>query len=89
MRNSLVTNYSDISLTKDMISLLNRGLNFAITPKSVNTTKVIAGFEKLGRSMKWTEHFYKENPDPKSQDTYVKKPWKPVDTNLPTAAPSP
>ncbi len=35
-QNCLVTNYSDIVLTKDMESLLNRGLNFAITRKSVN-----------------------------------------------------
>ena len=89
LRNSLVTNYSDIPLSRDMQSLLNRGLNYSVTPKTVNTTNVIAGFDKLRRTMAWTEEFYKTDPDFVPDKTYVKKPWKPVSTNLPTNAAAP
>ena len=88
MRSALYINYSDTPLTKDMRCLLNRGLNYAIVPKTVNTTGVIAGFEKFGRNCKFQEHLYKNNPDMESE-TFIKKPWKPVKTNLPDSAPSP
>lgn len=90
-KNCLVINYSDIELSKDMISLLNRGLNFAIIPKKVNTTDVHAGFEKLSRSMKWKEAKYKEddnNKHPSESMSYKKEPWRKSKTNLPLSAPS-
>ena len=88
-QNCLVTNYSDIVLTKDMESLLNRGLNFAITPKSVNTTDIHAGFKRLERSMKWGEVLHKNDDiqdDPTDVQTFQKKPWRPLKTNLPKTA---
>ena len=91
-KNCLVINYSDIELSKDMKSLLNRGLNFAVIPKKVNTTDVHAGFEKLSRSMKWKESKYKDddkNTNPSEFMSYKKEPWRKSNTNLPlTAAPA-
>ena len=88
--NSLVTNYSDIELTKEMSDLLNRGLNFAVTPKSVNTTDIHAGFKKLGRSMRWRENLHKEDDMEKTliEPTQGKKPWHKVKTSFPKSAPS-
>lgn len=88
--NSLVCNYSDTILTKDMTNLLNRGLNFAVTPKSVNTTDIHAGFQKLGRSMKWKEELFKENDIDNSviEPMSGKKPWTTVKTNLPKTTPN-
>ena len=86
--NCLVSNYSDLELNKDMVSLLNRGLNFAVVPKTVNTTDVHAGFEKLERDMKWTETLFKEDDLENDSSVYKKKPWRPSKTNLPKTAPS-
>ena len=88
--NSLVTNYSNIELTKDMSNLLNRGLNFAVTPKSVNTTDIHAGFQKLGRSMRWRETLYKEDDidNSASEPLPAKQPWHKAKFSFPRAAPS-
>lgn len=40
-----------------MENVLNRGLNFCVTPENVNMTEVLADFRKFDRSMKWKEHF--------------------------------
>ena len=87
--NTLVINYSDIELSKDMTSLLNRGLNFAVMPKSINTTDIHAGFQKLGRSMKWREHLYKDDDIDSSvvMSNYSKEPWRKAKLNLPNSAP--
>ena len=88
---NLVTNYSNIEISKDMDSLFDKGLHFAIMPKKVNTTDIHAGFQNLGRSMEWTEVLSNpDSPDCSSQEPAVKKetPWKPVKTSLPKSAPS-
>lgn len=88
-QNCLVINYSDIELNKDMENLLNRGLNYSIVPKSVNTTDVHAGFEKLGRSMKWKEALFKEDDldnDLTDVAVFKNEPWRPARTNLPKSA---
>ena len=98
MQSQIVTNYSDKVLTNDMKSFCQLGLNFAMVPRKVNTTGIRAGFEKLSRTMHWTE-FYHNDRDTNltqqstSQDdsltSFKALPWKPVKTNLPDKAPSP
>ena len=48
-------NYSELELTGSMISLLNRGLNFCVTPYEANVTELLAGVRKFERKMKWKE----------------------------------
>jgi hypothetical protein len=93
LKESLVTNYSNTFITKDMQGLLNRGLNFAVTPKNVNTTQVVAGFEKMGRAMKWREHYHnkpppEENNSLEPSNSHRREPWTPPKYSLPKGAPS-
>ena len=92
MQAQIVTNYSDKVLTNEMKSFCQLGLNFAMVPKKVNTTAIQAGFEKMSRTMKWTEYFYDQKDTNFQQDpssSFKALPWKPVRTNLPDSAPSP
>ena len=72
-----------------MTSLLNKGLNFAVMPKNINTTDIHAGFQKLGRSMKWRESLYTDDDIDSSEvmSKSVKEPWRKAKTNLPKSAP--
>ena len=54
---NVVFNYSDIQLTEAMSRLLNRGLNFALTPLSLNMTQVLTDFAKFERKLIWREFF--------------------------------
>jgi hypothetical protein len=47
-----VYNYSDLTLTEGMTRILNRGLNFCITPISLNITEVLVDYRKFERKMK-------------------------------------
>ena len=80
----LVTNYSNITITKPMEDLLGKGLNFAVVPKHVNTTGIVAGFARMERTMRWREFFFEDEDDEPKVDTFVKMPWHPVKTNLPS-----
>ena len=52
---SVIFNYSSIELTPAMENLLNRGLNFAITPLKLNLTQVLVDFGKFQRRNLWQE----------------------------------
>ena len=52
-----VYNYSDLTLTEGMTRILNRGLNFCITPISLNITEVLVDYRKFERKMKWKDFF--------------------------------
>ena len=54
-KQSVVFNYSSIVLTPAMESLLNRGLNFSITPKKINITDLLVNYNEFERRMLWTE----------------------------------
>ena len=93
MQLPLVTNFSDIAVTKDMESLLNKGLNYAIVPKNVNTTQIVAGFERMGRTMNWMDKINKESSvegelDRSTSDNFIKVPWKPTSIKQPEGTPT-
>jgi hypothetical protein len=59
-------NYSDLVLTNSMSKILNRGLNFYVTPPNLNVTEMLVDYRKFERKMKWKEFFSdkdKENDD--------------------------
>ena len=89
---NLATNYSDIEISSDMKSLLDKGLSFAIMPQKINTTDIHAGFENLGRNMKWTEVLTKtdvqDNDSAIEEPSKPRGPWNKTKTSLPKNAPS-
>jgi hypothetical protein len=58
-----VYNYSDLTLTEGMTKILNRGLNFCITPILLNITEILVAYRKFERKMKWKDFFADQNPD--------------------------
>ena len=53
-------NLSDFELTEPMKSLLNHGLGFVPTPKTINITQTLAELDKYNRRMRWTEFFFEK-----------------------------
>ena len=83
-RVSVIFNYSSINLTKDMESLLNRGLNYSVLPEKLNLTQVLVDFKRFERTMLWTE-FWSGKP----KEEYKPPLFKKQKTNLPTKHPTP
>ena len=77
---NVVFNYSDLVLTDAMNNLLNRGLNFAITPLHLNLTQVLVDFAKFERRLLWKEFFADEDNEP---TLYVPPIFKKEKYNLP------
>ena len=48
---SLIFNYSKVKLTHDMEKVLNRGLNFAFLPKSLDLTQILSDYKRFERNM--------------------------------------
>ena len=72
-----------------MTSLLNKGLNFCLVPKRVNTTGILAGFDRMSRSMIWKERIFTDNDlEEEVLNSFISAPWKPIKTNLPNKGPS-
>ncbi len=47
-----------------MSKILNRGLNFCVTPNSPNVTELLVDYRKFERKMRWKEFFHdKEDED--------------------------
>ena len=44
-----------------MERVLNRGLNFCITPLKLNVTEVLVDFRKIERKLRWREFFADKN----------------------------
>ena len=59
-RIDLVFNYSDFQLTPAMVSLLNRGMGFAVTPEKLNVAQLHAELDRYDRRMLWKYHWFKE-----------------------------
>ena len=57
-QDNLIFNYSSITLTKSMKSLLNKGLNFSILPKKLDLTQVLVDFDNFKRKTIWKEFWY-------------------------------
>ena len=58
----LYFNYSKIPISPAMGRLLNRGLNFCITPSKVNVTELLVDIDRFIRKMLWQEFFH-DKPD--------------------------
>ena len=52
-----IYNYSNLVLTNSMSRILNRGLNFCVTPTNLNVTEMLVDYRKFERKMKWKEFF--------------------------------
>ena len=77
-RISVIFNYSSVTLSKEMESLLNRGLNFSVLPDKLNLTQVLVDFKRFERTMLWTE-FWSGQP----KEEYKPPIFKSQKTNLP------
>ena len=75
---SVVFNYSSLDLTEPMTNLLNRGLNFSITPQFLNLSQVLVDFTKFERKIRWKEFFAGSD-----QKEYIPPLFKKEKTNLP------
>ena len=75
----LYFNYSKIPISPAMDSLLNRGLNYCITPSKVNVTELLIDMDKFVRKFLWREFFYDQPSDEKRKEPIVKN----EKTNLP------
>jgi hypothetical protein len=71
---SAVYNHSSLELTEAMTKILNRGLNFCVTPLTLNITEVLVDYRKYERKVKWVEFFSYQNED---KDPESEKDWKP------------
>ena len=58
MKQSVIFNYSSITLTEQMDKLINRGLNFTILPFKLDITEVLVDFKRFARSTIWHEFWY-------------------------------
>ena len=63
-----IYNYSTMTLTGAMSRLLNRGLNFCVTPNTLNVTELLVDYRKFERKMRWKE-FFNDNEDDNSEYT--------------------
>ena len=69
---SVVFNYSSITISNDMESILNRGLNFAILPLSLDITQILVDFERFKRTIIWQEYFYGREPEKDKKEKIFK-----------------
>ena len=58
MKQSVIFNYSSITLTEEMDKLINRGLNFTILPFKLDITEVLVDFKRFARSTIWHKFWY-------------------------------
>ena len=77
-------NYSELELTGSMISLLNRGLNFCVTPDEVNVTELLAGVRKFERKMKWKEKWADGEENEEAYEEWKNRLFKKEKFNMPT-----
>ena len=80
-----VYNYSDIVLTPDMESLLNRGLNFCVDPLKLNITDILMQWRKFERKMRWKEFFndFEIPNEEKEKNSWKKEIFPKEKSNLP------
>ena len=52
-----------MTLTSSMSKVLNRGLNFCVTPETINITELLVDYRKFERKMKWREFFHDKEED--------------------------
>ena len=69
--------------SSDMLSLLNRGLNFAITPFKLNVTELLVNFARFERSCMWVEYWANKKDDEEDVNDYNAPLFKKQKSNLP------
>ena len=55
---NVLINSSSLVLSEAMTNLINRGLNFSILPKKIDSTQVQVDFQRLKKSVIWTEFWH-------------------------------
>ncbi len=63
-----------------MIKILNRGLNFCVTPLTLNVTEVLVDYRKYERKVKWVKFFSDQVDDTEEWKLEIFRKEK---TNLP------
>ena len=68
-----------------MKKILNRGLNFCVTPLTLNVTNVLVDYRKYERSVKWVEFFADKDTEDNSdkENTWKKDIFPKEKSNLP------
>ena len=56
-----------------METVLNRGLNFAILPQSIDITQILVDFTRYERSVIWMEYWYGCDQEEKQKPYIFKK----------------
>ena len=59
-----------MTLTQPMVKLLDRGLNFCVTPSTLNITQIKVDFDKFERRVLWKEWWFGR----KDEEIEIKKP---------------
>jgi len=67
----LIHNFSNMKLSDDMISLLNKGPGFVPIEKTLNVTQSVADFDRYDRIMKWEEFLSHEGQEKGHSNTDV------------------
>ena len=76
---TVVFNESQLKLTPDMETVLNKGLKFAITPHKLDITQVLTEFRRFERIMVWTEFWFGKA----HEETYKPSLFKQKKSNFP------
>ena len=70
-----------------MKSLLNHGLGFVPTPKTINITQTLADLDKYSRRMRWSEFFFEKEIEEDPDQNLPANIFRHDKTNLPKTKP--
>jgi hypothetical protein len=68
-----IYNHSNLTLTEAMKKILNRGLNFCVSPLTLNITNILVEYRKYERTVKWVEFFADKDTE---SDSDTESNWK-------------
>jgi hypothetical protein len=80
---SPIYNHSKLTLSEGMKSILNRGLNFCVTPLKLNITEVLVDYRKYERKIKWVEFFNNQEEDDTQEEFKNQEIFPKEKSNLP------
>jgi hypothetical protein len=75
----VVFNESKLTLTEDMVKVLNRGLKFAIVPLKLDITQILTEFRRFERTMVWYEFWFGR----RTEESYKPPIFKAKKSNFP------
>ena len=67
-------NYSSVTLTPGMESLLNKGMGFVPVPSKVNISQIAADHKHFTRNMTWVECWFDKDEDDSEKGEKVQFP---------------